>query len=177
MLNPNLRAMNSIIHTPVLILVFFAGSLSSLAQVTDKPFFTVEGEVLRPLKLTEEDLAMSFDEIILKTKGMDSQELTFKGVLLAAILDSAGVTLGRDLRGENLVKYILVSAADGYEVIFSLPEIDPEFTDESVILAYQVNGKPLAPGEGPFRIIASGDKRAARWVREVTRIKIVFTKE
>jgi hypothetical protein len=70
------------------------------------------------------------------------------------ILDSAGVTLGSQLRGENLAKYVLIKATDGYQIIFSLPEIDPEFTRETILQAYRVDGNPLPKGEGPFRIIA-----------------------
>jgi len=37
-------------------------------------------------------------------------------------------------------------------------------------------GKPLDAKEGPFRIIALGDKRAARWIRQVTVLRIVLVK-
>lgn len=82
--------------------------------------------------------------------------------MLSEILESAGVTLGKNLRGKNLTKYVFVNAADGYEVIFSLPEIDPEFTDNVILLAYQVDGKSLAANEGPFRLVVPKDKKHAR---------------
>ena len=78
---------------------------------------------------------------------------------------------------QNLVKYILVQAVDGYEVLFSLPEIDPEFTNQTVLLATKVDGKALANGEGPFRIIVPNDKKHARWIREISTIKILFSME
>jgi DMSO/TMAO reductase YedYZ molybdopterin-dependent catalytic subunit len=146
------------------------------AQTTNKPFFMVEGEVLKPLKLTQEEL-LKMKQTEVKAKDRDDKEHTFKGVRLVDILDSAGVTLGKDLRGENLTKYVLVKAVDGYEVIFSLPEVDPEFTGQTIILAYQVDGNPLPKGEGPFRIVAPNDKRPARWIRELSSIKILFPKE
>jgi len=112
-----------------------------------------------------------------KGKDRDGKEHVFKGVRLVDVLDSAGVTLGAKLRGENLAKYVLVKAADGYEVIFSLPEIDPEFTSQMVLLAYEVDGHPLAKGEGPFRMVVPSDKKQARWIRELTTIKVVFSKD
>ena len=112
-----------------------------------------------------------------KAKDRDGKEHTFKGVLLVDILDSAGVTLGKELRGENLAKYVLIKAVDGYEVIYSLPELDPEFTGQTIILAYQVDGNMLPKGEGPFRIVSPNDKRPARWIRELTTIKVLFAKE
>jgi len=42
-----------------------------------------------------------------------------------------------------------------------------------VILADSHDGKPMDTKEGPFRIIASGDKRPARWVRKVTAIDLL----
>jgi hypothetical protein len=34
------------------------------------------------------------------------------------------------------------------------------------------DGKPLSDKEGPFRIVAPDEKRPARWVRQVTALKI-----
>ena len=137
--------------------------------------FTVGGEVLRPLKLSVKELS-ALKTFEVKAKDRDGKEHTFKGVMLLTILDSAGVTLGKELRGENLTKYVLVKASDGYEVIFSLPEIDPEFTDKVILLAYEVDGKPLAASEGPFRLVVPQDKKHARWIRQLNSIQILFTK-
>ena len=160
---------------PILFLGLLISSVSIYAQTANKPFFTVEGEVLKPLKLTLEDLS-NLKQTEVKAKDRDGKEHTFKGVRLVDILDSAGVTLGKELRGENLTKYILIKAVDGYEVIFSLPEVDPEFTGQTIILAYQVDGNPLPKGEGPFRIVAPNDKKPARWIRELSMIKVIFSK-
>ena len=160
----------------VLLAVTFFSMGDVYAQATSKPFFTVEGEVLRPLKLTLDGLS-KLKQTEARAKDKDNKEHVYKGVRLVDVLDSAGVTLGKQLRGENLVKYILIRAADGYEVVFSLPEVDPEFTSQTILLAYHEDGKPLPKGEGPFRMIVPNDKRPARWVREVTTIKVVFSKE
>lgn len=149
---------------------------STIAHSQTIPAFTVEGAVTTPLKLTTADLAR-FKPAEVKAKGKDGKEHTFKGVSLAAILDSAGVTLGSKLRGPNLAKYILVTAADGYQVIFALPEVDPEFTAQTILLTTSADGKPLPKDEGPFRIIAPADKKQARWIRQITSIKIVSTKD
>lgn len=159
----------------ILFLVITISFVNSQAQ-NSKPFFTVEGEVLKPLKLTADDLS-KLKKAEVKAKDKDGKEHTFKGVRLVDILDSAGVTLGGQLRGENLAKYVLIKAVDGYEVIFSLPEVDPEFTGQTILLAYAVDGNPLPKGEGPFRIVAPNDKKHARWIREVSTIKIAFSKE
>jgi hypothetical protein len=40
-----------------------------------------------------------------------------------------------------------------------------------VLLADSVDGKPLADN-GPIELITSGERRPARWVRNVTSIKV-----
>ena len=62
-------------------------------------------------------------------------------------------------------------ASDGYKVVFAPAELDAGFTDKVVILAYDKDGKPLDQAEGPFRLIAVGEKRPARWVRGVVKIR------
>ena len=87
-----------------------------------------------------------------------------------------GITLGETLRGERLTEVLLIEAADGYKVVFALAEFDPAFAAREIILADKRDGKPLAGKEGPFRIVAPGDKRQARWIRQVTGMKIVVVK-
>ena len=164
-------------HRAFLALSFAIVLVSPLAVHSQhvQEILSVEGEVRTPLKLSIKDVkTFAPAETIARDK--DGMEHAFKGVPLFDVLDSAGVTLGKQLRGGNLAKYILVKALDGYEVIFALPEVDPEFTDQTILLAYEVDGKPLPKGEGPFRLVVPKDKKHARWIREISAIKIMFTK-
>jgi DMSO/TMAO reductase YedYZ molybdopterin-dependent catalytic subunit len=137
---------------------------------------TVGGEVTTPLTLTAADLAaMPRSTAVAKDKQGASH--SFEGVALADIFKKAGVTQGRDLRGENLAKYVLVTCADNYQVVFSLAELDSSFTDRVVILADQVEGKPLPAGTGPFRIVVPGEKKPARNCFQVLSIDIKFAKK
>ena len=107
------------------------------------------------------------------TAGSSSSLATFEGVPLRAVLEKAGVSFGESIRGKRLASCLLVEAADGYRVVFALPEIDPAFTDKQVIVAFSKDGKPLDAKEGPYRIVIPNEKRMARWVRQVTTMKIV----
>lgn len=160
------------IFTFTLLLVL---NLEVFSQKSAQAFIVVDGEVTKPMTLSVDDLE-KFAAAEIRTEDKEGKEHVYKGVSLSVLLDSAGVTLGKELRGENLVKYILVTAADNYQVIYSLPEIDPEFSSNTVLLATHVDGKPLPKGEGPFRLVNPADKRPARWIREVRSIKIVFSK-
>jgi hypothetical protein len=100
----------------------------------------------------------------------------FEGVPLSAVLALAGVQTGGPMRGPQLSQVLLVEASDGYKVVFALAEVDPDFATREILLADKSNGKPLDAKQGPFRIIAPGDKRPARWARMVTTLRIVAVK-
>lgn len=132
----------------------------------------ISGEVGRPLKLTQADLAKLLRHTE-RAKDHDGVEAAFAGVALVDVLRLAGVTLGEQLRGKTLTTYLLVKAADGYQVVFALAELDPGFTDRVIFLADRRDGQPLSTAEGPFRIIVPGEKRHARWVRQVTTLTVL----
>lgn len=136
-----------------------------------KGLLTVHGDVKVPLTLSVSDLdKMKRVKAVLADH--DGKEQTYSGVSLEEILDSAGVTLGKNLKGRNLAKYVLVKCADGYQVVLALAEIDRGFTDRVIILATEVSGKPLPENMGPFRLIVPGERRSARSGYQVTDIVI-----
>jgi Oxidoreductase molybdopterin binding domain len=96
----------------------------------------------------------------------------FEGVALLELLKRAGVPLGKDLRGDRMVTYVLVGIEDGYRVVFALPEIDPAFSDRLIHLADHRDQQPLSAKEGPLRLIVPGEKRQARWVHQVTPVTV-----
>lgn len=163
------------VHLRFIIVLWFF-TLPALGQVETKAFLTVEGEVEKNLKVTVDDL-IKLNPTEVSARDKEGKDHIYKGVTLYDLLNTAGVTFGSKLRGKNLSKYVLLKARDGYEVIYALPELDPEFTNDVVLLAYQVDGNPLPSGEGPFRLVAPADKKPARWIREITTIKVVFSKE
>ena len=102
-----------------------------------------------------------------------SPAVSFEGVTLKSVLEKAGVTFGESMKGKRLTNCQLVEAADGYRAVIALPELDPAFTDKQTVLAFLRDGKPLGEKEGPYRIVIPAEKRMARWVRQVTTLKIV----
>ena len=136
---------------------------------------TVTGEVTKPLTLQAADFkAMPHGEVTGKDR--DGKEHRYGGVPLVEVLRAAGVTLGGELRGENLMKYVVVKAVDGYEVLFALPELDADFATRTILLADTADGAPLPAGVGPYRVIVPGEKKPARWIREVKAIEVRFAK-
>jgi DMSO/TMAO reductase YedYZ molybdopterin-dependent catalytic subunit len=135
----------------------------------------VAGAVKQPLTLAASDLAkMPRASVKMTSNGL---ETTYEGVWLHEILQRAGAPLGGALRGKALTTYVLVEAKDGYQVLFSLAELDPAFTENQVLLADQADGKPLVGSQGPFRLVAAKDKPGARSIRMVTRIEVVQSRK
>ena len=99
--------------------------------------------------------------------------VSYEGVPLPLVLEKAGMVFGDSMHSKRISAYLLVEAADGYRVVFALPELDPAFTDRVVLLADRADGHPLDNKEGPFHIVVPGEKRMARWVRQVTSLKVV----
>lgn len=98
---------------------------------------------------------------------------TYSGVPLIALLSPLGMS--EHPRGKDLRLYVEAEGSDLYEVVFSSGEITPEVSSSTVMVADMENGKPLAD-DGPLKLIATGEKRPARWVRSLAAIK-VFTAE
>ena len=94
---------------------------------------------------------------------------TYSGVPLIALLAPLGVS--EHPRGKDLRLYVVAEGADLYEVVYASGEITPEVSSSTVIVADTENGKALA-GDGPLKLIATGDKRPARWVRNLVAIKV-----
>ncbi len=139
---------------------------------TDAPaLIRIVGEVARPLGFTGDELAKLPRQTV-KAKAHDGVESRFEGVSLVDILAKAGVPTGKDLRGPAMATYVVVEAADGYRAVFALVELDAAFTDRVILLADHRDGKSLSAREGPFQIIVAGEKKHARWVRQVIRLKV-----
>jgi len=96
----------------------------------------------------------------------------YSGFELGAVLARAGAPSGKGIAGAALASYVVVRASDGYRAVFALPELDPAFTDRIALLVDQRGGAPLPPQLEPYRIVVAGEKRAARWVRNVTEIDV-----
>jgi hypothetical protein len=154
--------------------LFFAALLFAVtlhAALASGQQLTVQAGGEKPTVLTRTDIEAL--PRVTVTTAVSGVSTTFAGVSLRAVLEKAVVGYGVTLKGKRLASCLLVEAADGYRVVFALPELDPAFTDRQVILAFVKDGKPLDDQEGPYRIVIADEKRMARWIRQVTSLKIV----
>jgi DMSO/TMAO reductase YedYZ molybdopterin-dependent catalytic subunit len=164
-------------------LLVFAASVSStrpvisgvvyaaLDPVTGPAVLKVQGAVPAPLALTLDELAKMPRQTYSTT--VDGTTVTYEGVLLYDILVKAGWQFGHGMTGKPMASYLLATARDGYQVVFALPEIDPQFAGAKVIVADKKDGVPLSGPEQPFRMIAPQDKMRARSIFSLVKIEVV----
>lgn len=167
-----MKATKILFQTPLLTVCLLLSNFKANAQ-TKTASAIIKGEVKSELILTPADVD-KLPKTSISQKDRADQEHTYSGVELGLVLKNAGVTLAEELKGENLTKYLLVEASDGYQIIFSLAEIDPAFTSRKIILANRKDDKLLAADEGPFRIIIEGEKRKPRNARQVISLTVKF---
>ncbi len=146
-----------------------------LGQVTSPP----AGETLAivrdggpPLILTAKDLSGMPREAVAVTEH-SGEKASYDGVPLREILKRAGAPSGKELRGKVLTTYVLATAHDGYQVVFSLGEVDAALGNESILVADKRDGKPLPESLGPLRLVCRDDKAGARSVRMLEKLEIV----
>ena len=156
-----------------ILLMIALQAVGPAAQLPTGVVLRVSGAVSQPLALSLQDLAAMPRTKVTATE--HDNTATYEGVALTEILQKAGAPLGKQLHGKALASYVLVTAHDGYRVVFALPELDPDFNDtaQRIILADTINGKPLPDKQGPVRIVVPQEKRPARWIRMVESIEVV----
>lgn len=152
-----------LLHTALFVLLLQSALLCSQQ-------LTVQAEPGKSQVLARADLEALPHVTVTATASVGSA--TYEGVLLRSVLEKAGLGFGETLKGKRLASCLVVEAADGYRVVFALPEIDPAFAEKQVVLAFLKDSKPLDDKEGPYRIVIPSEKRMARWVRQVTMLKI-----
>jgi precorrin-4 methylase len=102
---------------------------------------------------------------------------TYEGVLLGHLLQEAGVQQtsrpngSRELARPLRSAYVLIEAADGYQVVFSLPEVIGS-AGGHVLVADREDGRPLQAEAAPYRIVELASEGHERWVRQVRRILV-----
>jgi len=94
---------------------------------------------------------------------------TYSGVPVIALLTQLGVN--DKPHGKDLLLYVVAAGSDGYKAVYSIGEVTPDVHDGTVIVADTESGKPLA-GDGPLKLVGAGDKRPARWVRNLVALKV-----
>jgi hypothetical protein len=184
-----IKCMKKIIYFSLVIGIFFSFLHASVNGQTPAPTPTptpktvktepsvtdyslvIENEEGKQTKLTLADLGKLKRQTVKVSN--NGKENSFEGFALVDVLKLTGIAFGETLRGKRLATFLLVEAADNYQVVFALPELDAAFNDKVVLLVDKRDGEALSKTEGPLRLVIPDEKKAGRWVRQVTSIKIL----
>jgi hypothetical protein len=150
----------------------------SLAQTQPAPpaqtppaSLSLQGLAGSSATLTSAELAAMPQRMVTTTE--HGAPVAFQGVLLKDLLSRLKLPSDDEFRRAAASYYLLVNAKDGYKVVFAWAELDPSFTDRPVYVVTSRDGKPLTDRDGPFQLVVPDDKRPARWIRQVTGIRIL----
>ncbi|RZT97914.1 molybdopterin-dependent oxidoreductase [Rivibacter subsaxonicus] len=142
---------------------------------------SVRGDVLRPLQLGREELAaFAADEqastSVLRRVAGQERQTTARGVRLRALLARAGLAERDRLDWRKTV--VIVSASDGYRVVFSWPELENTEAGAQVLVLYERDGAPLPASEGPLALLAAADLRPGpRHVKWLSTVEVRILRE
>lgn len=155
--------------------LFWVYSLLQLAACAQQPQFYLEisGDIPHPRSFQEQEWKQLKHTSLVATDAHEKKTATYSGVLLRDLLLDAGLPSGEKLRGKAMSTCIVITARDGYQVTFSIGELDESIGNLQVLVADSEDGKPLGQNVGPLRMVAPADKRPARWVRMVKTIRVV----
>lgn len=142
------------------------------AQQPPGVLIEITGDVSQPRVFQEQDWKALKHVSVSATNQHEKKTAIYSGVTLQELLN-AGANLGEKLSGKAMATCVVISASDGYQVTFSLAELDEGIGNLQVLVADSEDSKPLGQNTGPLRLVVPTDKRPARWVRMVKTIRVV----
>ena len=131
----------------------------------------IEGITIGPnWALSASELALLPQRTI--TAADHGTSVTFQGVLLTDVLGKVATPTGEKFHQTAASYYVVAEGRDGYRAVFAWAELDSTFMDKAVYVATKRDGKPLPEDDGPFQLVVPGEKRNARWVRQLRLLRI-----
>src|SRR5215813_6812025 len=122
----------------IIAILAFVCAMPAQAQTkteqTGPASFAVTGDIPSRIVINADDLAKMPREKA-SIPEQDGTKVEYEGVPLSEILKRAGAPAGKELRGAALASYIVAKASDGYQVVFTLAEVAPEFANETILVA------------------------------------------
>lgn len=99
---------------------------------------------------------------------------TYTGPRLWDLLDQAGGVAVTGAKNDLLSKYVVAIGADGYEAVFSLGELAPNFGNQPIQIAYADTQGQLGPerSDGLARVVVPGDTAGGRYVSELVSLRV-----
>jgi DMSO/TMAO reductase YedYZ molybdopterin-dependent catalytic subunit len=125
----------------------------------------ISGEVQRELTLGVDELRLA------ASRRSVVQERGYGGIRLTDLLQEADIR--QDARHALRRTYIVATATDGFQAVFSWGELFNTPIGRGVIVAYERDGAPLRDGEGRIALVSLADERPGTChVKWLSRIEV-----
>lgn len=151
------------------------GTAPSVGGIGGEPTsqFAVRGgvETSTTFTLASLEALTPYTETATYMAGMTSVTDTYTGALLWDVLNSGGILTDPTIKNDILRKLVTAAGSDGYDVDFSLGEIDPTFGDEPILVAYS-DEDGLLGSDGFARLVVPGDIAGGRYVSNLASFTI-----
>jgi hypothetical protein len=99
-------------------------------------------------------------------------EETYTGPLLSDVLQKIGLKSSRETQPLILHSVIVATGMDHYYVLYSVAEVQPDFSNSKVIVAVMKSGLPNTEG-GNIELINTDGAKPARWVHGLMGISVM----
>ena len=142
--------------------------LSAVADGAMSQAVEVKGEVAVPAAFAVDDLRkLASHEVSVAGEG--GAKRAYRGVLLRDLLTACKPA--EKTRFDLRQNYVVARATDGYLAVFSWIELFNSAIGDQVLVAFEVDGAPLADAEGRIAMISGADTRSGprhvRWLSSI----------
>jgi hypothetical protein len=107
--------------------------------------------------------------------GGSSQTHTYAGTSLWGLVNSSGIMTDPAVKNDILNRYVLATGSDGYRVVYSDGELNPNFGNRPDLVAYAetIGGtSQLLGADGFARTTAPGDVNGGRYVSNLVNLDV-----
>ena len=107
--------------------------------------------------------------------GNTPQTHTYTGTSLWGLLNRSAPVVDPNIKNDVLNQYVVATASDGYKVVYSLGELNPNFGNRPNLVAYtETINNVSAPlgGDGFARTTAAGDVKGGRYVSNLVDLDV-----
>ncbi len=144
------------------------GHATAKAMIPAGPLKIAFGD--KSAEWTAETLAALPHKTVIVHNAHTKADETYSGVALIDLLLKLDVPAKP--HGKDLALYLVAEGSDGYKAVYSVAEVNPDVHEATVLVADSEDGKPIA-ADGPLKLVATGETRPARWVRNLVAVRVL----
>jgi hypothetical protein len=150
--------------------LLLAAFLAAAAPTAASPLLLrIPGSADRPIASAS---LLGADQTDVRLEDSRGDVVVYHGRPLLDVLEKAGLDT-KTMPGQRKLApaYVVVTARDGYAVVFSMGELLMHRSDPRVFLVSESASGPLPENEGPVRLIVYGDKSRSAYGLALVELK------